>query len=680
MARASRPASPARAAAIAPALPPLPVAVTAALAAFVGAAILLTVTFPIYDGDVWQHLLVGKAIWALHHVPTTQLWSWPTHGAPDVLPSWTFRVLLWPIWKLGGVHGLFAWRWLTTLLIFGLSWRSARASGARGAFALFALFWCALFWRYRSQPRPDSMVAVLMAAELLVLEARRARAAGARGWDPAWLLVPIALLWANLHLSYWVGFALAGFYLADASLPGRTGFAREKRGTLLLAMAAAAAVSLVNPCGWRTLVQPVEYFLVWRHEPVYQIIGELRPVNWAVYSKSLLQLWLPALALLALRRWRRHGFDLAQALVLAVFIPQALSTQRFLGYAAVLVAPFFARDLDQWLAESAWPQRLRGAWAQAAMAAALVVVAYLPTLSDSALRPGYGIVWTSVPVRACDWIESHGVRGRGFNPFEMGGYLLYRFWPDSTRLPFMDIHQAGTREDRSLAALGLVRQDAWERLDGKYRFDWVLLSAIQYEGEHVLDIVGADTTTWAPVFRDDVAELFLRRDGPLRELAARERYAVWPAAPAQWSATLAGAGADSLARAALRAELERAAAASPWNARANDALAYLDLMDARWADARRRVGAALRLEPGLYRAHERIGLAWLMEGRPHEALAEFEAERRAPGHTPLVELRLGQALQALGRREEARLAYTRALAVPASEADARDSLAAIDRR
>ena len=72
---------------------------------------LLAVTFRLWDTDFWQHLAVGRAIWTLHGVPTTQLWRWPSYGAPDVNESWGFSLLIWPFWQLGGVYGLFAWRW-----------------------------------------------------------------------------------------------------------------------------------------------------------------------------------------------------------------------------------------------------------------------------------------------------------------------------------------------------------------------------------------------------------------------------------------------------------------------------------------------------------------------------------------------------------------------------------------
>ena len=107
-----------------------PALIAAALVA--AACILISVSFTLYDADVWQNLIFGRAIWTLHAVPTTQRFAWPTYGAPLVNPSWGFTAIVWPFWSLGGVTGLFAWRWLSTLAVFGVTWITARRLGARG--------------------------------------------------------------------------------------------------------------------------------------------------------------------------------------------------------------------------------------------------------------------------------------------------------------------------------------------------------------------------------------------------------------------------------------------------------------------------------------------------------------------------------------------------------------------
>src|SRR2546428_844128 len=98
-----------------------------------------------------------------------------------------------------------------------------------------------------------------------------------------------------------------------------------------------------------------------------------------------------------------------------------------------------------------------------------------------------------LPVRACDFIAAHGVRGRGFNHYHLGGYVLWRFWPDRLRLPFMDVHQTGTREDRRLVAALPTDPAAWRALDRRYRFDYALLNRFRNEGDGSQDALDADT-------------------------------------------------------------------------------------------------------------------------------------------------------------------------------------------
>src|SRR5262249_9409458 len=153
-------------------------------------------------------------------------------------------------------------------------------------------------------------------------------------------------LWANAHISYYLGFIVSGAYLLDDLLRRRQDRAP---GALALAIVAAAVASLANPFGLAALLQPLQYFTVWRPEPVYLSIGELSPIYWEVHVIDLLPLWLALVVGGAIARWRARGFDAAEGLLVAVCLTQALSTQRFLGYAALTLAPFAARDMADWL-------------------------------------------------------------------------------------------------------------------------------------------------------------------------------------------------------------------------------------------------------------------------------------------------------------------------------------------
>ncbi len=579
-----------------PAVPPALLTLVALVAALLVA---LAVTTPIDDPDVWQHLAVGRAIATLRALPHTNVWTWPGYGQPYFVPSWLFRVLLWPFWQAGGLVGLYGWRWLTTLAAFALLWRASRRAGATGVAPFVVLAWCALFWRQRSQLRPDTLVAVLLALELWLLEARRS---GAK--VSAWWLVPVAWVWVNAHISYLFFFAIAIAYLADAVWRTKRGAPTgESPRALALALAVALAACFANPYGLETLRQPFEYFLVWRHEPIYRGIWELQPLEWRFNVRNGLAPFLALTAVFALLRARREGLDVAQ-LVLLPLAAQMFATQRFVGYFALVAAPFVARDLAHALARVPRPAWLAAPATRAALACVACVAVTAPELTRPEWPVRIGLVDVAYPKAACDWIEAHDVHGRAFNTFSQGGYLLWRFWPQRDRLPFIDVHQTGTREDRDRYAYAWADPESWRELDRERRFDWALLVRKEGSAQHLEDVLDADPE-WALVFADDAASLYLRRDGSMAALAEREAFRWVPAGNAALPAMAALVVRDTVARAGAKAELARQIAASPLVGQAHSQLANLEALDEDWAAALAHLDAARRIDPALPRLAER---------------------------------------------------------------------------
>jgi tetratricopeptide (TPR) repeat protein len=254
--------------------------------------------------------------------------------------------------------------------------------------------------------------------------------------------------------------------------------------------------------------------------------------------------------------------------------------------------------------------------------------------------------------------------------------MLYRFWPDRDRLPFMDIHQAGTPEIRFLYMRAFYRPIGWAELDGRYRFDWALVDRAQRGASRILDFIDADSS-FALVFLDDVAAVYVRRSGPLRDLAARLAYRTLPAAPAARKAVLQASLADSALRRRVTGELEREAAGSPWSAAASSALADLALFAGRVDDARTALTRVLAVAPRAQGTHQRLGILALAEGRPRDALDQFSRERAVSGESPAVMIGIANARRRLGQPEAARAAYRRALELDPGNPFARDSLATL---
>ena len=550
--RPNRSPSPAVRRASAP--PPAPALARPAhlLACMVAAAcVLVLVSFRLYDHDLWQHLVFGKAMAMLGHVPTTQIWTWPLHGTPLVNPSWAFSWLVYPFWQAGGDAGLLAWRWLTTLLAFGFAYATARALGARGITVLFVMVVCALVYRQRSQVRPETLAAVWVALTVFVLHAVPRRSLR----DAA--LVLIGLAWANSHLSWYLGPVLVLLHAIGLRFAGEA--ARRHAPRLALVALAMLAVAFMNPFGAELVRRPLRYVLEWRIDPLVSGISELQSIDWAANFSNGLPLLLAGWPVLALARARRRGRDVTEWLTCAACTLLVFQGSRFVAIYALVAAPYVARDLDDACAAwRAWASA--GAWRQAIAFVLLAPLACAYEWTHFENRFGVAPDMRRAPVVACDFIQAHGVRGRMLNDFYLGGYVLWRAWPDSTRLPFLDIHpEDAPRELRDAYLSAFQSRHGFESLDARWHFDHVLLSRGRLERPGLIDLMDR-LPEWALVSVDDAAALYVRRGSALGAIADSFAYAALPGGGLALADLQTACAADTALARQVRGELARASA------------------------------------------------------------------------------------------------------------------------
>ena len=611
--------------------------------------VLFSVSNRIASHEFWAHLAVGRSIWDGHGLPTHDVWSWPTYGASQVLPSWGFSAILWPFWTAAGPAGLVVLRWATALLAFGLAWLAARRMGARGLVPAIAAVIASLIFRERSSVLPDLVAAVFLAFELWVLEMRRSG-----GRDLTLWLVPVACLWANVDPSWPLGLAaIAAYALGDVARRRPHGFAAPltpHRGRLWLVLLGAIAISFVNPWGWRALAEPFETFGRANQDPIDRTMIELSPTAWLPRWRSGLPLFLFGWPLLLAGRWIRKGFDLVEALLCALLTWLMLSMERWLGLYAVAAFPFVARDLAALVTLVPTPSWARSAGTRAAIVAAVCLAVGIPEWSRPEQPLGLGLDAAQYPAKAADFIAAQNVRGRMFNQLPYGGYLAHRFWPDRDRLPFMLFEGSGTRNDRVRYASAFTDVNGWAALDHTYRFDYALLDASQNRGDTdwLRDKLDSDTT-WSLVFLDDAGALYVKRSGPLAEVARRFEYLAIPAGEGRLELLGTAITRDSMLAQLARFELNRQIRESPFSARAHSMLANIDMQQGDFASAGRHLHAALQQDPLAFAAHERLGMLAFVAGRPKEAMRELQTERRLTGGSPELEKRIAEVRVALGR-------------------------------
>jgi hypothetical protein len=666
--------------------------------AVAAACVLFSVSTRLYDMDTWQHLAYGRALWTLGRVPTTQMWTWSTYGQPEINASWGFRALLWPFWSGLGIPGLFVLRGLVALGTFGVVWATCRRLGGRGFAPLVVITVAALLYRYRAQVRPEMLAGLLLATEIWLLESRRQlgrnlslpglrlpaeislpRSRRGRLSDHSLWLIPVLWAWVNVHLSFVVGFAVLGLYWLEAEWRSRR-VDTDPPTRLRIALVATAALSWVNPFGVRALEWPFRFLFEWKGERMESDITELGPLVWSEVWRSgapLLLIGWPLLALFPARPRRRDGVELVMCLVFTLL---TLRANRFLGTYAIVAAPFVARGLAGWLEHGPRPARLAPAWNRAAVTAAACVVACVPEWRNPDFVSSLSFDMRLVPVHACDFLERQGIGGHGMNHFVQGGYMAWRSWPSRDRLPFATIHtEYGTPEQRRLYYRAFFRREDWLAFDHRYAIDYCLLRYRSIGQDRLLDILDADSS-WALVFVDDAAAVYVRRHGRFAAVAREFGYHALGAGNDAFERLNSAGAADSDYRSRMRAELERQAASSPANAIAHTFLGFMAMSEGRPLEARRHFELALKAEPEKRGVRMGIAMMALDGGRAREALGWLAAERRLGVASPGLAFQTARAEQAVGNLDQARRWLRAELERFPDNAEARDSLAALEAR
>jgi tetratricopeptide (TPR) repeat protein len=520
----------------------------------------------ISDSDVWTHLAHGRALVASRGFPTHEPFTYPSVAMPYYNTEWLFGVALYAVWALGGLTAVVLLKAALLAITAALLWRTAvlapvapgnDASPLRDAVAVAVVLVALLAMQYRFVERPDVALMMFIAATVYALDAfiieGRRRA--------LYLLVPMTVIWANVHPSVIVAGGPFAAVVAGGAVLLLLGRLREDVpagptiAQLRVVSAVGAAVvvaSLLNPYGWDAITLP---FRLAGSEWFTQEVTELQRPQLRDHPVAFaLGVLLASALLLNVRR-----VPIGPVLMAAPFAWLALSGTRFVFLFPLVAAPLLARALTEalgWASLARWRRPLTTVAFTAALVAAVVVGLVATNVGPLAARdrtPGADVDARAVPEGALAYLDRVGVAGRVFNAFHFGGYLAWRDFP--RRAPIID--------GRAWVPPALIEEIHFARvypahlarLQAVYGFEAAIMDYASFAGEPLDEVApgadaGLNSSAWALVYWDDVALVYLRRAGPFAAVAGRDEYRyLRPAngAAALGRALAAGAPVDAVA-------------------------------------------------------------------------------------------------------------------------------------
>ena len=463
------------------------------------------------DGDTGWHIRTGEYILQHHEVPRRDLFSYSKPDAPWFAWEWLSDVLFALAFRCAGLKGVVLLAGLViacfaTLLLQFLVWCGANVFAAM-AVGLLSIGAASLHFL----ARPHVFTLLLLVAALWLIAADRRRP-GAR----VWYLVPLTVLWTNLHGGFVVLILCLGLLALGSGIEGWLASPGPQRWTAfrryLGLTAATSASSLINPYGYGLHLHLIEYL---RSDWIRNIVQEFQAPTFRAENVRQFEILLFAGLITAAFLLRRK--QISGALWIVTFAHMALTSVRHVAIYVTVAAPLIAAEVTGWWTSmmlKAKPrsiprifddlaQELRPAFLRTSILPAVAVVALM--LAGKPIQWPEDFPRATFPVEIVDRHAAEILRGRVFTEDQWGDYLLYRFYPHLK--VFVD-----GRSDFYGPLLGneyiqlMQGGFKWRGLLKKYGFD-VVLSPVEWPLSQLLKQDGG----WKVVDDDGHAVLFVRR-------------------------------------------------------------------------------------------------------------------------------------------------------------------------
>jgi hypothetical protein len=442
------------------------------------------------DPDTQWQITVGQWIVDHHAVPYTDVYSFTMRGAPWISTQWLAQVLYAKVYAWFGWTGPVVIAAASSAATFALLARYlVRALSQSAALVFVAVAFALTAPHLLARPH-------VLALPIMVAWIGELIAAADRREAPSFFLLPLMLLWANLHGGFVFGLMMIAPIALDAVIAADV----DKRMRLairwgIFAMLALAA-SCCTPYGWESLLASRNILALGSALP---LITEWRAADFT----TLRPFEICLLGAIGLSLYRGVTLPPLRIVILLGLVHMALSQGRAAESLALLSPLVLASPLARQIGGADASLR---SWKPVGgtMLAGLVVVLAAGTLTFAQIHRFAPYTGNS-PVLAVTELKKLNV-DRVFNDYDFGGYLIA-----SGVAPFIDgrteLYGEKFFVDHNNAS-GLMEPENLFRLLKDYQIEATLMRT-QSAATKLLDHIDG----WQKVYSDDIATIHVRKAG-----------------------------------------------------------------------------------------------------------------------------------------------------------------------
>ncbi len=343
------------------------------------------VAYTSIDPDFGWHLTSGR-YFLNHGIPATDIYTYTASSFPWIDHEWLSDILMAKLYGFGGYDLLaicFAALWSLGVWLAGRTVSTPLLVAGALATLPFA-----------------GVRTVTWSFVLLVVLMQLVRAP--KWWKVS--LVPLFLIWANLHGSFVIGFFVLGYEAV-----------RRRSWRLAILLLTCVATTLINPYGWHVYIE------IWRTVSDSGLRG--RVVEWAAALFPLVSLpyilaWVGTFVVVDGKKWR-HYLGLDTILLLASLL--TVRTTPLFIIASMGTVQSRVDRLAQLIPDDLDPHRRRFIKNIGIAGVILVIFMVMYAYRNTDVRRD-----AAYPQWAVNTLSEHPCHGRLFNDYGYGGFLIWK--------------------------------------------------------------------------------------------------------------------------------------------------------------------------------------------------------------------------------------------------------------
>ncbi|MBI5641881.1 MAG: hypothetical protein HY954_00235 [Deltaproteobacteria bacterium] len=473
-----------------------------------------------WDTDIFWALKSGEWITSNLKVPFTDPFSYTFGGKPWVDFTWGFQVLTYFFFTwLGGWQGLFILQVILVTFTFIFLYRNLRHTAGDIWLVipiLYLVFVCS-HTRLFIRPHLFEYFFVSLYLLLFTLYERKGKLLYLLA------LLPLQVIWVNVHSSAILGIFIAGAYAAGEVIDtirrqGLKGDLSGKLKSMIGAAVALPAVSLINPYGPKLVIFPfihhgvdnadaIKHIGEWTKPGLKELFFYLYPFPLDHFAFELLIIATVIALIINYRSLKARSIFLV-----AAGLYMAISHVRWIALFAYFAGPVLALNINDYLKSRGKKPHLLLPVLISLFLAFVMIFDFGKAFIGGSL--GLGLEKGQYPEGTVAFMKKEGIKGNIYNEYIFGGYLIYEY-PEAK--VYIDGRTPTVYSPYFFWQSRLVNNPArWDRLVAELSIDMALikLDSPFCKNLHL-------SPEWKAVSFDDISILFLKNTESHREAIGR---------------------------------------------------------------------------------------------------------------------------------------------------------------